>query len=162
VRTLTAIVLLLVALIVVVGPGNVVAGAENPFGIGPWSTIGRYCQNIYSMAQFVDKWKYAGQPDLTPSQQVIWLATEETLTKNGPQVPRADFSAFFRTSGNVSRTMKGESLLINTWWDQHCTDPLMQAPASISHAWSGIVSHATFVRYPKNVIHVEYFLKVIK
>ena len=38
----------------------------------------------------------------------------------------------------------------------------MHATAPISHAWSGIGSHATFVDYPKNVIHVEIFIKVIK
>jgi len=38
----------------------------------------------------------------------------------------------------------------------------MHATAPISHAWSGIGSHATFVHYPKNVIHVESFIKVIK
>ena len=58
--------------------------------------------------------------------------------------------------------MKGEGLLINKWWSQNCTDPLMQATAPINHAWSGIGSHATFVHYPKNVIHVESFINVIK
>jgi hypothetical protein len=162
VGTLIAILLLLVALVVVVGPGTVVAGAESPFGIGPWSTTGHYCQHIFSMSQIVDQWKLAGQSRLTPSQEVIWRANETTLTNNGPQVPIADFTAFFRTTGNVARTMKDESLLINKWWDQNCADPLMQAPASISHAWSGIVSHAAFVRYPKNIVHVENFIKAVK
>ena len=161
-RTLIALVLLLVALVVVVGPGDVVAGSENPFGIGPWSTIGRYCQNTYARAQFVDKWKDAETAELTPSQKVMLLANEKRLTNNGPQAPLADFAAFFRTSGHVSRTMKGEGLRINMWWDQNCTDPLMQAPASFSRAWSGVVSHTTFVHYPKDVIHVENFYKAIK
>jgi len=161
VRTLIAIVLLLVALVVVVGPGTVVAGAENPLGIGPWSTSGHYCQNIYAMTQFVDKWKHSERTKLTPSQKVTWRAYEATLKKNGPQVPRADFTAFFRTTGNVAKTMEGESLLINKWWDQNCADPLMRVPASISHVWSGIGSHATFVYYPKNVVHIRNFSKVI-
>jgi hypothetical protein len=38
----------------------------------------------------------------------------------------------------------------------------MRATAPISHARSSIGSHATFVHHPKNVIHVESFIKVIK
>lgn len=58
--------------------------------------------------------------------------------------------------------MKGEGRLINKWWDQNCTSPLMQAPASFSRAWSGIVAHTTFAHYPKNVIPVESFCNAIK
>jgi hypothetical protein len=56
--------------------------------------------------------------------------------------------------------MDGESTLLNTWWNQHCTDPLMEAPASASHVGSGIDSRATFTHHPKDVVHVEYFLKL--
>jgi hypothetical protein len=39
-----------------------------------------------------------------------------------------------------------------------------ESPAIVdrARAWSGIGSHATLVHYPKHVIHVESFIKVIK
>jgi len=159
-KCLIAFAVLLVALAVFVGPGGVVAGAEYPFGIGPWSSTGHYCRTIDETARFVDHWKHSDRFTLTASQKVTWHAIEKTLTETGPQVPRADFTAFFRSTGNPSKTMQGESALINTWWNQNCTDPMMEAPASIAHSFSGIGSHATFAHYPKNVLQVKDFFKV--
>lgn len=161
-KFLIAIVLVLGVFVVVVGPGSVVAGTEHPFGVGPWSSTGRYCHNIYEMTHFVDEWKRVGQPNLTASQKVRRLGFEKTLTKSGPYVPRADFTAWYRSTGNVAKTMESETAPINTWWNQNCTDPLMEAPASIRHVWSGIGSHATFAHNPKNVVQLKNFIKVIK
>jgi hypothetical protein len=160
VKFVIAIVVILIAVVVVIGPGRVVAGTEYPFGVGPWSSTGRYCRDIYTMTHFVDEWKHSGRAT-SSSQKQMWLAFEKTLTQTGPVVPRADFTAFYRRTGNVGKRMKGESALINTWWDQNCTNLLMEAPASASHVWSGVDSRDTFVHFPKNVIHIENFFKVI-
>jgi hypothetical protein len=161
-KLLIAIVIVFLAVVVVVGPGRVVAGAAYPFGVGPWSSTGRYCQNAYAMAHFVDEWHHSDRTILSASQRVTWLAFEKTLTKSGPPVPRADFTAWYRTTGNVVKIFASESMLINTWWNQNCTDPMMEAPAAASRVWSGIGSHANFAHYPKNVIHIENFHTVIK
>lgn len=161
-KTLIVIVVLLMALVVVMGPGRIVAGAEYPFGVGPWSSTGHYCHDIYEMTHFVGEWKRSGQPTLSTSQKSTWLAFERTLTKTGPHVPRADFTAWYRSTGNVVKRMTGESALINTWWNQNCTNQLMEAPASLSRAWSGMAAHAKFAHYPKNVIQLKYFIRGIK
>jgi hypothetical protein len=159
VKTLIAIVLVLGIVFAVAGPGRVVAGAEYPFGIGPWSSTGRYCQNIYEMTHFADVWQHSDHTVLTPSQKVTWQHFKKTLTSTGPEVPRADFTAWYRSSG-ISTKHKSETALINTWWNQNCTDPMMEAPASINHVWSGVGSHLNFAHYPKNVIVLRNFLKV--
>jgi hypothetical protein len=160
-KVLMALALVLVAFVIGVGPGSVVAGAEYPFGIGPWSATGRYCHVIDGLARFVDEWKFAGEPNLTTRQRATWLAFDTNLTSTGPPEPRADFTAWFRATGNTT-TVKGETALINTWWNQNCTNPMMEVPASIGHVWSGIGSHATFVHYPKNTLHFEDVIKIIK
>lgn len=161
VRFVIAIVIALIAVVAVLGPGRVVAGTEYPFGVGPWSSTGRYCHDIYSMTHFVDEWKRAEQVTPSSAQRETWLAFERTLTSTGPQVPRADFTAWYRSTGNVSKRMTSESALINKWWNQNCTSVLMEAPASPNSVWSGIDSHEKFVHYPKNVIHLKDFFKVI-
>jgi hypothetical protein len=156
-KFLMAIVLVFLAVVVVVGPGGVVAGAEYPFGIGPWSSTGRYCHNIYEMTHFVAVWHHSDQSTLTDRQKATWLAYEKTLTKTGPQVPRADFSVWYQNTGNGAKTMEKETSPINKWWNQNCTDPMMEAPATVSHVWLGLRSHATFEHYPKNVIRLQNF-----
>ena len=158
-KLLSVIVLVLVAAVVVVGPGRVVAGAEYPFGGGPWGSTGRYCQDIYGLGHVVDAWHRSSQP-LTPSETKSVLPLEKMLTKSGPRVPRADFTAFFETTGNVNERMDGESVLINTWWNQNCAGGSMEAPASLSRTWSGVLSHGTFTHYRKNVIKIRNFSKV--
>jgi hypothetical protein len=158
-KSLIAIVLVLVAVFAIVGPGRAVAGAEYPFGVGPWGSTGRYCQDIYELGHLVDEWQHSDQRTLTPSAKVSVMAFEHTLTKSGPAVPRADFTAFFATTGNVLKRMTNEGALINTWSNQNCTDPLMEAPSSLNKVWSGVLSHETFPHYPKNVINVENFFK---
>ena len=160
-KFLIAIVLVFLAFVVVVGPGGVVAGAEYPFGIGPWSSTGRYCHDIYEMTHFAVEWHHSDQSIPTASQKARWLAFEKTLTKTGPQVPRVDFSVWYRNTGNVAKTMETETPSINKWWNQNCTGPMMEAPATVSHVWSGIRSHATFAHYPKNVIRLQNFGKRI-
>ena len=162
VKVLIAIVLVIVALVVVIGPGGVVAGSEYPFGIGPWSSTGRYCHDMYDMNHFVDAWHHSDRTTLSPSQKVTYLAYEKALTETGPAVPRADFTAFYRASGDVEKRMESEATLLNTWWNQNCAGPMMNVPASLGRAWSGLGSHARFTHYPKNDIHVENFIRVIE
>jgi hypothetical protein len=161
VKTLIAIVLFLGIVFAVVGPGRVVAGAEYPFGIGPWSSTGRYCQKIYQMTHFVDEWHHSDRTVLTASQKMTWQEFEKTLTDTGPAVPRTDFASWYRSAG-FTATHKSESAHINKWWNQNCTDPMMEAPASISHVWSGVGSHLNFPHFPKNVIVEANYVKVIK
>jgi hypothetical protein len=160
-KFLVAIVLVLVAVVIVIGPARVVAGTEYPFGIGPWSSNGRYCQDIYELGHLVDESNHPKQHSFTPSDLATVTKLTKTLTKSGPEVPRADFTAFFRTSGNFVKTMTNEGALINTWSNQNCTDPLMEAPSSLSHVWKGLVAHETFAHYPKNVIKVGNFLRFV-
>jgi len=160
VKFVIAVVVALVAVVIVIGPGRVVAGTEYPFGIGPWSTTGRYCSDIYSTAHFVDEWKHSDRATFSSAQEVTWHEYERVLTNTGPVVPRDDFTAFFARTGNVATRMKSEAALINKWWNQNCTNVLMEVPASASHVWSGMGSHETFVRFPKNVLHLESFFKV--
>jgi hypothetical protein len=162
VKSVIAFLLVLVALVVIIGPGGVVAGAEYPFGIGPWSSTGRYCHDIYSMSHFVAEFHHSGQTNFNASQRRTFLAFQETLTTSGPQVPRADFTAFFRTTGHVEERTQGEGKLINTWWNQNCTDAVMEVPASVSRVWSGVGSHASFTHYPKDVIQLKNFFTVIR
>lgn len=159
-RFVIAIVLVLVVVFVVVGPGRAVAGAEYPLGIGPWSSTGRYCQDIYQLGHLVDEWHHSDRVTLSPSEKVTVKAFEKTLTESGPYVPRADFTAFFLTTGNSVKRMTNESALINAWSNQNCTDPLMESPSSLNRVWTGFLSHETFTHYPKNVIKVENFFKV--
>jgi hypothetical protein len=159
-KLLIAIVVVLLAVVVVIGPGRMVAGAEYPFGIGPWSSTGNYCHHIYEMTHFVDEWHHSDRATLSPTQRGTWLEFEKTLTKTGPEVPRADFTAWYRTSSVGSKKVS-ETGLINTWWNQNCTDPMMEAPAAVGHTWSGIVSHTSFTHYPKNVIHLANFSRRI-
>jgi hypothetical protein len=159
-KSLIAIVLVLVVAFVVVGPGRAVAGAEYPFGIGPWSSNGHYCQDVFDMGHFADEWHHSDQRSLSSTERVSVMTLEKTLTESGPAVPRADFSAFFRTSGDVLKTMTNEGALINTWSNQNCTDPLMEAPSSLSNVWSGLLSHEAFTHYPKNVIKVRNFFRI--
>jgi hypothetical protein len=161
VKLVVAIVVALVAIVVLIGPGRVVAGTEYPFGVGPWSSTGRYCHVIYTMTHFVDEWKHSDHTTLSSSQKVTWLAFEKTLTTTGPHVPRADFTAWYRTTGNVAKRMANESSLINTWWNHNCTSFMMEVPASANRIWSGVDAHETFVHYSKNVIDVANFSRVI-
>lgn len=156
-----AMVLVFVAVVVVLGPGRVIAGAEYPFGVGPWGSTGRYCHDIDGMTKFAHAWKRSDHIGLSSSQKVTWLAFEKTLTKSGPYVPRADFTAWYRRTGNVAKRMRGETKLINTWWNQNCTEALMEAPASAARVWSGVRSPATFTHYPKNILHLQDFVKVL-
>jgi hypothetical protein len=161
VKLLIVSAVVLVAIVFVVGAGRVVAGAEYPFGVGPWSSNGHYCRAIYEMSYFVDERKHSGRATLSTSQRLTWLEFEKSLTKTGPQVPRADFIAWYRTTGYVSTRKTAETTVLNAWWNQNCTAALMEAPASVSHVWSVLGSHTTFAHYPKNVIHLRSFLKVI-
>jgi hypothetical protein len=160
-KCVIAIAVVLIALAVVIGPGGVVAGAEYPLGVGPWSSTGHYCRTIDAVAQFGDRWKHSEQTRLTPRQTASWRAMEQTLTKTGPVVPRTDFTMWYRPKGDVEKTMESEAAQINTWWNQNCTDPMMEMPASFAHTWSGLASRATFTHYPKNVLHEKNFIKVI-
>jgi hypothetical protein len=154
-----AMVVVLVALVVIVGPGGVVAGAEYPLGIGPWSSTGHYCHTVDEVAQFGDHWKLDGQPRLTARQRTSWLAMQKALTNSGPAVARADFTTWYRMPFNL-KSMANETKLINTWWNQNCADPMMDASASVAHTWSGIALHARFTHYPKNVLHLGNFIKL--
>jgi hypothetical protein len=159
VRFLIAAVIVVVVVAVAIGPARLVAGTEYPIGIGPWSSTGRYCQDIYKMGHLVDEWHHS-ERSLTASEKTTAAALVTTLTKTGPVVPRADFTAFFRTTGDVVKRMTSEGALINTWSNQNCTDILMEAPASLSHVWKGLTTHETFTHYPRNVIRVENFFHV--
>lgn len=162
VRVMSAIVVALVVLVIVVGFGRIVAGAEYPFGVGPWSSTGHYCHDIAAMTHMIDEWKHSGQTTLTTTQKVQWLAFEKALTsRSGPEVPRADFTAWYRRTGKILKTVTAETALINTWWNANCADAVMEAPASLNHHWAGLMSHAHFTHYPKNIIHLKDFVKVI-
>jgi hypothetical protein len=160
-KCVIAIAVVLVALVVAVGPGGVVAGAEYPLGIGPWSSTGRYCHTIDATAKFGDRWTHSGQTHLTPSQMTTWHALEKSLTTTGPAVARADFSSWFRITVLTTSTAN-ETKVIDTWWNQNCADPMMEVPASVAHVWSGLGSHASFTHYPKNVLHVGDFSRLIR
>jgi hypothetical protein len=161
VKSIIAILLVLVAIFVVLGPARAVAGAEYPFGVGPWSTTGRYCHDIYEMTHLADQWHHSGRLTLTSSQKVTWLALEKVLTKTGPIVPRTDFAAWYPGAGHTQKKIEAETPLINTWSNQNCTEPLMEAPAALSHTWSGFDSHDTFTHFPKNMIHIKDFFRVL-
>src|SRR5450631_2505528 len=109
VRTLTVVVVVLIAVFALMGPGRVVAGSEYPFGIGPWSSTGRYCHNIATVAKLVDQWKHPGKATLSSNQTVTWLALEKTLTTNGPRVPRDDFLAWYGSKGDVVRMKRASA-----------------------------------------------------
>lgn len=162
VKVLSAIVIVLILVVVVVGPGRIAAGVEYPFGVGPWSSTGHYCHTIAAMTHMIDEWKNSGQTRLSTAQQEQWFAYETTLTTNGPEVPKADFTAWYRRTGTVVKTITNETVLINSWWNANCADAVMEAPASLNHDWSGLLSHAHFSHYPKDVIHLQDFVGVIK
>jgi len=161
VRVLGAIVIVLIAIVVVMGPGRIVAGVEYPFGVGPWSSTGHYCHDIAAMTKMVDEWKNSGQSSLSTTQREQWFASETRLTTSGPEVPKADFTAWYRRIGKVVKTVTSETALINTWWNENCASAVMEAPSSLSRDWSGLMSHANFAHYPKNVVHVSNFVTVI-
>jgi hypothetical protein len=158
VRYLIAIVLVVVVVVVVVGPARLVAGAEYPIGVGPWSSTGRYCQDIYRLGHLADEWH---QRSLTPSEITTVMALAKTLTDTGPQVPRADFTALFRTTGTDEKRIAGDVALINTWSNQNCADLLMEAPSSLNHVWKGLTGHETFTHYPRNIIKVGDLYHVV-
>jgi hypothetical protein len=160
-KCVIACAIVLIAFAVAVGPGGVVAGAEYPLGIGPWSSTGRYCHTIDVVAKLGDEWARNGQASLTPSERTTWLALEKSLTMTGPATARADFSSWFRISVPTTSTAN-ETKVINTWWNQNCTGPMMDVPASVAHVWSGIGSHARFTHYPKNVLHLKDFSQLIR
>lgn len=155
VRILIAIVLVLVAIVVVIGPGKIVAGVEYPFGVGPWSSTGRYCHAMYELTKFVDK-SFHSDRVITAEEKAHYRSHEKTLTETGPHVPRADFTAFFAGTG---KKMNSEGKLLNTWWNQNCADPVMNASASANRAMSGVVLHVKFTHYPKNVVDVVFFFR---
>jgi hypothetical protein len=164
VRFLIAILLVLVVAVVVVGPGRLVAGAEYPFGVGPWGMNGRYCQDMYSLNRLVDEWHRSDLVVATTKEKTTYVALKNALTRSGPEVPRADFTAFFGTHGNVLnlRRMTEEAMPLNTWWNQNCTEAFMEAPSSLNHAWSGMLGHEHMSHYPKNIVHVGNFFRVTR
>jgi hypothetical protein len=162
VRVLAVVLVLLIAVVVVVGPGRIVAGVEYPFGVGPWSSTGHYCHNIAAMTRMVDQWKNSGETRLSATQQELWFAYQTTLTTNGPEVPKADFTAWYRRTGKVAKTITAETTLINTWWNANCADAVMITPASLNRDWSGLMSNAHFAHYSKNIVHMNAFIESIK
>jgi hypothetical protein len=159
VKFFVAILLVLVASFVVIGPGRLVAGAEYPMGVGPWGSTGRYCQHMYSLTHLIDVWHGSDLPASTQEKTTV-RALQKALTTSGPAVPRADFSAFFRTRGDVSKTMSTETPILNKWWNQNCTAMWMEAPSSLNRTWSGMLGHERFTHYPKNVVKLRNFSKV--
>jgi hypothetical protein len=153
VRFVIAILLVLVVSVVVIGPGRLVAGAEYPMGVGPWGSTGRYCQHMYSLTQLMND---KGQP-LTTKVKTTFRALEKSVTMTGPVVPRADFSAFFKSA---VKAMNRETALLNKWWDQNCTQMWMEAPSSLNRTWSGMIGHESFTHYPKNVVRLENFFRI--
>jgi hypothetical protein len=160
VRFLLAILLVIVAAVVVVGPGRLVAGAEYPVGLGPLSSTGRYCHHMYSLTHLVDVWHDSGAP-ATPEQKTTYLALKKTLSTSGPEVPQADFTIFFRTRGEVLKNMTATTAALNKWWDQNCTELFMEAPASLNRTWSGMLGQENFTHYPKNVVKLANFFRVM-
>ena len=67
----------------------------------------------------------------------------------------------YRSGGNVEQRMENEAALLNTWWNHNCAVPMMDVPASLGRAWSGLGSHARFTHFPRNVVHVQSFIEVI-
>lgn len=159
VKFVLAILFVLVVSVVVVGPGRFVAGVEYPLGIGPWGSTGRYCQHMYSLTHLVDVWHNSDR-SATSKERSTYLALEKSLTSSGPVVPKLDFTEFFRARGNVLKTMSAESVLLNRWWDQNCTQTWMEAPSSLNNTWSGIIGHEQFTHFPKNVVVVRNFFRV--
>ena len=160
VKFVVAIVLVLVVSVVVVGPGRLVAGAEYPMGVGPWGSTGRYCQDMYSLTHLVDVWHGSDLP-ATSKEKTTYRALEHALTNSGPAVPRADWTAFFRQGGNVEKTTSAEAPMLNKWWNQNCTQTWMEAPSSLNRTWSGMLGYENFTHYPKNVVKLANFFKVI-
>ncbi len=161
-RILMAFLVVIIAVVIVVGPGRIVASAEYPFGVGPWSSPGHYCHNMYGLTRLVDKWHDSGAGSLSAHEATSVQAFEKSLTSTGPHVPRADFTAFFRRTGKkVVKRMTDEGKLLNTWWDSNCSDPLMNVPASLSHDLTGLTSHERFTHYPKNVVKTQFFVSAL-
>lgn len=156
-KIIGGVILLLIVIVVVVGPGKIVAGVEYPFGVGPLGSTGQYCHDINTVSRLFAQAHRAGEERLNTGQEASFLAFEKTLTHTGPVVPRADFTAFFRRSKNSSTTMTADGALLNTWWNQNCTEALMEAPSALGKVWSGIGVRNTFAHYPKNVIKVDDF-----
>lgn len=157
VRFVIAILLVLVVSVVVVGPGRLVAGAEYPMGVGPWGSTGRYCQHVYALTHLMND---KSQP-FTTKAKTTFLALEKSVTMTGPVVPRADFTAFFRSPGIV-KTMNTETVLLNKWWDGNCTQMWMEAPSSLNRAWSGMIGRENFTHYPRNVVRLENFIRITR
>jgi hypothetical protein len=160
VRLLIALLLVLVISVVVVGPGRLVAGAEYPFGVGPWGMNGRYCQDMYSLSHLINEGHQSDRGVFTPEEKTTFVSLTNTLTKSGPAAPRADFAAFFEGRGNAMKRASRETTLLNTWWNQNCTAMFMEAPSSLNHAWSGLLGHANLAHYPRNVMNLETFFRV--
>jgi hypothetical protein len=160
VKFVIAVVLVLIVSVVVVGPGRLVAGAEYPMGVGPWGSTGRYCQDMYSLTHLVDVWHGSDLP-ATPKEKTTYRALEHALTKSGPAVPQAEWTAVFHPVAAVLKTRAKENTLLNKWWNQNCTQMWMEAPSSLNRTWSGMLGHENFTHYPKNVVKLANFFKVI-
>jgi hypothetical protein len=159
VRFVIAIILVLVVSVVVVGPGRLVAGAEYPVGVGPWGSTGRYCQDMYSLTHLVDVWHGSDRP-ATAKEKTTFKALQHALTHSGPAVPQADWMTVFHPAPPVLKSRTKENTLLNTWWNQNCTQMWMEAPSSLNRTWSGMIGHENFTHYPKNVVDLATFLKV--
>jgi hypothetical protein len=159
-KFLIAIVLVIVVSVVVVGPGRLVAGAEYPVGVGPWGSTGRYCQDMYSLTHLVDVW-HRSDLSATAQQKATYRALQTALTKSGPVVPQAEWTAFFGPGGTLVKAATKENSLLNKWWNQNCTRMWMEAPSSLNRTWPGMLGHENFTHYPKNIVNLRNFMKVI-
>jgi hypothetical protein len=158
VKFVIAILLIFVAAFVIVGPGRLVAGAEYPMGVGPWGSTGRYCQDMYSLTHLVDVWHGSDVP-ATTEEKVTFRALQKALTESGPAAPQAPWVAFFGPRGFLKA--KVDESALNKWWNQNCTQTWMEAPSSLNRTWSGMLGRETFTHYPKNVVDLKNFFKVI-
>jgi hypothetical protein len=160
VKFVIAIVLVIVVSVVVVGPGRLVAGAEYPVGVGPWGSTGRYCQDMYSLTHLVDVWHRSGF-SATTQQKTTFRALHKALTKSGPVVPQAEWTAFFAPGAGTTMKMETQENSLNKWWNQNCTQTWMEAPSSLNRTWSGMLGHENFTHFPKNIVDLRNFFKVI-
>ena len=123
---------------------------------------GHYCRTIDEMTQFVDRVAAlrTDATDAAPKSDVARV--REDLDQDRTPVPRDRLHGVVPTKGNVAKTMEKEAAQINTWWNQNCTDPMMEVPASFSPYWSGLASHATFSTTRRTSSDDKNFIKVIK
>jgi len=132
---LATVVILAFILFWCVGPGGVIAVAEWPFGIGPFSSQGSYCTDMHRFAADISiatnnpssgnistvKTAYGNLISSAPNQTVVsdlnnWLSAEQ--------------------SGN-SQEVSSAATTLNGWIASTCSSPAYKLPYQINQFYGG-------------------------